>query len=181
MNLIGRFFLLLVRALFRALFQRSQVSDPLAPIHQYYRVWPHDMDINIHLTAARYFSFGDLCRTQWIIDTGMGPAYLKAGYRIVLNAQEMTYIREFRPFSRVKVQAQLVCWDEKYGYFEQRYYHGDQLYSVGHARVAVLQKGKVKSLDAVFQEQGMALTSPPETEAVTDWKATLAAKRSRFS
>ena len=176
MNLIGRLFLLLLSAIFR-----RKNADPLAPLQMRFRVWPHDMDVNIHLTAARYFSFGDLCRTRWIIDTGMGRAYLKEGYRAVLNAQEMTYIREFRPFSRVDARVQLVCWDEKYGYFEQRFYSGDKLFSVGHARVAILKNGKVKGLDAVFADQGLALTSPPETEAVTDWKATLAAKRETFS
>lgn len=177
MNLIGRFLLLVLRAALR----RSSQADPLAPVHQRFRVWPHDMDVNIHLTAARYFSFGDLCRTQWIIDTGLGKAYLKQGYRAVLNAQEMTYIREFRPFSRVEARVQLVCWDDKYGYFEQRFYHGERLYSVGHARVAILKDGKVLGFDDVFARQNLDLTSPPETEAVTDWKATLAAKRERFS
>lgn len=176
MNLIGRLLLLLLGALFR----RKNI-DPLAPITIRFRVWPHDIDINVHLTAARYFSFGDLCRMRLITDTGMGMVYLKAGYRAVLNAQEITYIREFRPFSRVDAQVQLVCWDEKYGYFEQRFYHGDKLFSIGHARIAMLHKGKVKGFSEIFADQGMVLPSPPETTAVTDWKATLAAKRKTFS
>lgn len=176
MNLIGRLLLLLIRALFR-----RGSAHPLDAVSLTFRVWPHDIDVNMHLTAARYFSFGDLCRTQWMFDIGQGWAYVTSGYRVVLNAQEMTYIREFRPFSQLELRVQLVCWDEKYGYFEQRFYHRGQLYSVGHARVAVVKDRQVFSLDDVFRRFGVAATSPPETEAVTDWKATLAAKRKHFS
>lgn len=175
MNLVGRFLLLLLRAL-----MRRPSGDPLAPVRHRYRVWLHDMDLNFHLTAARYFSFGDLCRIQWLIDTGLGRAFLKGRYRAVLNAQELTYIREFAPLSQVTLDVQLRCWDEKYAYFEQRFYHGKTLHSVGHARMAMLHKGKVMSMGEVLAREGLSVESPPETEAITDWKETLAAKRAQF-
>ena len=175
MNLIGRFLILVITSPFRA---RGQ--DPFITIRQRRRVWLHDMDLNIHLTAARYFSFGDLCRIQWLIDCGLGKDFLFGRYRAVLNAQELTYIREFPPFSRVDVVVRLVCWDEKYAYFEQRFYRGDTLHSIGHARMAILHKGKVISAGQVFGRDGEPMVSPPETEAIQDWKETLAAKRDQF-
>lgn len=176
MNLIGRFLLLVLGALVR-----RPSRDPLAAIRRRYRVWPHDMDLNIHLTAARYFSFGDLCRIQWLVDSGLGAAFLRGRYRAVLNAQELTYIREFPPFARVEVSVQLVCWDDKYAYFEQRFYRGATLHSVGHARMAMIRGGRVVSMSEVLESIGHSPQSPPETEAITDWKETLAAKRERFS
>lgn len=176
MNLLGRFLILVVQALLR-----QPSGDPLAIVYRHYRVWPHDMDLNFHLTAARYFSFGDLCRIQWLIDSGMGRAFLKGRYRAVLNAQEMTYIREFPPLTRVDIEVQLMCWDQKYAYFEQRFYHNRRLHSIGHARMAILRAGKVISTGDALAELGHSLQSPPETEAIRDWKETLAAKRDRFS
>lgn len=99
----------------------------------------------------------------------------------MLNAQELSYIREFAPFSRVNLEVQLRCWDEKYAYFEQRFYQGDVLHSVGHARMAMLHQGRVMSLGEVLQREGFSVESPPETEAIRDWKETLVAKRSQFA
>lgn len=176
MNLIGRFLTLVIASLFR-----PKVRDPFVTIRQRRRVWLHDMDLNVHLTAARYFSFGDLCRIQWLVDCGLGKDFLFGRYRAVLNAQELTYIREFPPLSRVDVVVRLVCWDDKYAYFEQRFYRGEVLHSIGHARMAILQKGQVIRTDQVFADQGKTVTSPPETEAIKDWKETLAAKRDQFT
>lgn len=176
MNLVGRFLILVIGALWR-----PRAGDPLATIRRHYRVWPHDMDLNFHLTAARYFSFGDLCRIQWLIDSGLGRWFIQGRLRAVLNAQEMTYIREFPPLTRVDLEVQLMCWDQKYAYFEQRFYHNSRLHSIGHARMAILKSGRIISAGDALAELGHRLDSPPETEAIRDWKETLAAKRDRFS
>ena len=176
MNLYGRLFLFSLKSLV----QKGNFK-PLATIKSNFRVWPHDMDINIHLTAARYFSFGDLGRMGWLRQNGLLANFFKQGYRAVLNAQELTYIREFKPFSRVELQVELKCWDEKYGYFEQRFYCNDKLYAVGHARMAILHKGKVISYSSVFSRFGHSIESPAETEAIRDWKETLSAKKNYFS
>ncbi|MBU2862546.1 thioesterase family protein [Reinekea marina] len=176
MNLYGRLFLFSLKSIIT-----KPKFDPLATVETNFRVWPHDMDVNIHLTAARYFSFGDLGRMGWLRNNGFLWRFFKGGYRAVLNAQELTYIREFTPFSKVKLEVELMSWDEKYGYFEQRFYSKGKLFAVGHARMAILQKGKVLPYDAVFESFGQQCQSPSETEAIRDWKETLAAKKAHFS
>ena len=128
--------------------------EPYEPVHTYFRVWPHDIDVNIHLTAARYLSFADFGRVSWLAANGLLKRFYATGYQAVLNAQEITYIREFRPFSRVDVVVQLKCWDEKYGYFEQKFYHKGELYAVSHARMAMLYKKKVVSYGEAFKHFG---------------------------
>lgn len=176
MNLYGRFLLFLIRALFV-----TPRMQPFEPVNLSFRVWPHDIDVNVHLTAARYFSFGDFGRLNWLVQNGLLRNFFKHGYQGVLNAQELTYVREFKPFSRVDVAVQLRCWDEKYGYFEQRFYHKGELYAVGHARMAMLHKRKVVSMGEVFERFGHKVESQSETEAITDWKETLRAKRDYFT
>lgn len=175
MNLIGRLILELIATIFN-----KSPFDPLKTVVRSFRVWPHDMDINIHLTAARYFSFGDLVRIAWWADNKILWSFFIQGYKGVVNAQEITYIREFTPFSKVTLEAQLICWDEKYCYFEHRYYSGDQLYSIAHARVAMIYKRKVISLNEVFSKLATDIESPPETEVIADWKETLQAKKRQF-
>ena len=176
MNLYGRFFLFLLNYPFIA-----KHFDAYAPIQKRFRVWLQDIDVNAHLTAARYFSFGDLGRIQWLASNGLLQKFFFTGYKAVLNAQEMTYIREFRPLSHVDLTIELKSWDEKYGYFEQRFYHQGQLYAVGHARMAILHQRQVISFGEVFKHFGHAIENKPETEAITDWKETLRAKREYFA
>ncbi|MDX1474343.1 MAG: thioesterase family protein, partial [Reinekea sp.] len=96
-------------------------------------------------------------------------------------AQEITYIREFRPFSKVELEIELKCWDEKYAYFEQRFYCRGKLFAVAHARMAIVYQSSVISMKEAFSRFGYQVESLPETEAITDWKATLRAKREHFS
>lgn len=176
MNLYGRFILFVIHVLLM-----KKRFDPFKPARTHFRVWPHDIDINIHLTAARYLSFADFGRVTWLAANGLLNRFYASGYQAVLNAQEITYIREFRPFSRVDVEVELKCWDEKYGYFEQRFYHKGQLYAVSHARMAMLFKKKVVSYGETFKHFGFDVQNKPETEAIADWKETLRAKRAHFS
>lgn len=176
MNLIGRFIL----ALFYPLFCKRSPSL-LATTTRSFRVWPHDIDINVHLTAARYLSFGDLARLGWMADNRILWQFFFKGYQSVINAQEITYIREFRPFSKVRVDMQLVSWDHKYSYFEQRYYCGDRLYAVGHARSAMLASRKVVTPQSVYDALDLNVQSPIESEIIADWKETLDAKKRQFS
>lgn len=176
MNLYGRFILVLIKLMFR-----KSSFQPFQPTTVYYRVWPHDIDVNIHLTAARYFSFGDLGRIYWLACNGFLHKILFNGYRAVINAQEITYIREFRPFSLVELKVELKCWDEKYAYFEQRFYHKGELYAVSHARMAVLFNRKVVSLGSFLERFGHSVENRPQTVAIADWKETLKAKREHFT
>lgn len=176
MNLYGRFFLFLMHTLFR-----KKDFSPLGVVSSHFRVWLHDMDLNVHLTAARYFSFGDLGRMNWLAKNKLLRAFVAKGTRGVINAQEITYIREFQPFSKVELQTELICFDEKYGYFEQRFYKDGSLYAVSHARMAFLMKRKVISFGDFFQSLGHSIKSPPETNAIREWKLTLQAKKEQFS
>jgi len=175
MNLIGRICIELI-----ANSMRMNRFDPFKTISRTFRVWPHDIDLNIHLTASRYFSFADLSRIAWMAENNVAWHFLFKGFRGVVNAQEITYIREFRPFSRVIMESNLICWDEKYAYFEQRFYCKDALYAIAHVRMAIIYKKEIRSIDYFFQHLGHHLESPGETEVISDWKETLKAKRRQF-
>ncbi len=186
MNLLGRLLLLFLRAAAIALAgRRPQKLQADQVSRQIYRVWPHDLDLNFHLTSARYLSFADLARFRWFIDNGILGRFLLGGYRAVISAQEITYMREFSLFSRVMIDVELMCWDQKYSYFEQRYYRcvngQEQLCAVGHVRIAVLKGRSVMQPMQFLQELGSDAASPAETLVVTDWKETLEAKRQQFS
>lgn len=176
MNLYGRILCLIFNLL-----RMKPAFQPFKPVRSSFRVWFHDLDVNIHLTASRYLAFGDLGRIYWLAQNGLLGSFFSRGYRAVINAQEITYIREFLPLSRVELIVELKSWDEKYGYFEQRYYCAKQLYAVAHSRMAMIQKRKVCSFGEVFENLGHSVHSPEEPQVVTEWKQTLNAKKTQFS
>ena len=85
MNLYGRLFLFILNS-----FITKNKVDPFRSTQQSFRVWPHDIDANLHLTAARYFSFGDFGRLNWLTHNFSVIKMYLAGYKAVLNAQEIT-------------------------------------------------------------------------------------------
>ncbi|WP_375731226.1 thioesterase family protein, partial [Azospirillum sp. B506] len=72
MNLIFRLLAVAVAAIYSA--WRGRRTGLLEPSTLRFRVWPTDLDLNLHMTNARYFSVMDLGRTDLAIRVGLGPA-----------------------------------------------------------------------------------------------------------
>ncbi len=95
------------------------------------RVLPTDLDINMHLTNARYLSMMDLGRTELIIQTGMAKELLKRRWLPVVAIANLKFFRQINPFQRYKLITRIVGWDEKWFYIEQRFMVKGKLAAVG--------------------------------------------------
>lgn len=146
---------------------------------QHFRVWPHDCDINMHLTNARYFSFADLARTYAIARLGVLGKLVKKGWLPVVNAEEITFIKPIAPFERFRLETTLVFWDEKYFYISHEYWVGKRLCAKALIRgVFFSKKQGVVPLDNVLALADIHHVHHQEPEAVRTWKKHLQQKRS---
>jgi acyl-CoA thioesterase FadM len=113
-NLILRMLRVFVVALFKpriGLFGVSELG---------FRVLPTDLDINLHMTNARYLSIMDLGRTDLLICAGLLGLVKRQRWMPVVGSIGITFRRPLHPFQRFVIKTRLLCWDEKWLYMEQR-------------------------------------------------------------
>lgn len=82
------------------------------------RVWPNDLDLNMHANSGRYVSFMDIGRMDLLARMRMLRKVLSLGWRPLVGGTMITYRKSLLPFERFVVKSRILCWDEKWFYFE---------------------------------------------------------------
>lgn len=136
MNLYFR----LIRTLLLVFFQPR--SDFREEVRMDYRVWPHDLDLNMHMNNGRYLTLMDLGRLQLMMRTGLAKHIFKNGWMPVLGAANVRYRRPLAPLRRFTLTTRLLSWDEKWFYIEHRFLQGQEVMAVAVVRAVILGKGK---------------------------------------
>ena len=107
------------------------------------RVWPIDLDINVHMNNARYLSVMDLGRIDWIIRTGAWRLMRYEGMAPVVGGCMVRYRRSLKPFQAYRLRSRLIGWDDKWAYFEQVMESRDGIACLAVQRAGFTQKGKL--------------------------------------
>ena len=141
-----------------------------------FRVWPNDCDINLHMNNGRFLSFMDLGRIYLLAQLGLLKPVLRNRWQPVVAAVDINYLRPLDPFQQFRLETQLLTWDEKYFYVEQRFI------AAGRLRASALVKGLLlQGRNPVPSQSVLALLDPslrpPEPDAVLrNWNVLLQSK-----
>ena len=175
MNLYFR----LIMIFFMSLFARRKKI--LEGGHSYYRVWPFDCDINLHLTNARYFSLCDLSRIAYMGQVGILFKMIKRNWLPVVQAQEISYLKPINPFQRFEISTRFTYWDEKYWYIEHKFLREDRLCAVLQVRGVFVHGKRIVPISEVLELVGEDIVSPDQTEAVVQWRKLLESKKDQLN
>lgn len=135
-----------------------------------FRVWPHDIDPNLHMTNARYLSVMDLGRVDLLLRNGIWRTMMKNRWQAVLGATNIRYRRPLRPFEAFEVVTRVLCWDAKRFYIEHRIEAGGKLAAVALMQgVFVDRRGRVPP-QRLIEVMGGSLESPPEPDFIRAWR-----------
>jgi len=104
-----------------------------------FRVWPNDLDVNLHLTNSRYLRAMDLGRWDYGMRARLWRQMARRRFFPLLGSATLRFRKGLDPFQRYELRTRLVAWDEKWLWFEQRFRVGDAVHAVG--RVKVLFRG----------------------------------------
>ena len=163
MNLVLRLLKVLVMAF------RGRRLGPLDDSVISFRVWPHDLDLNMHMNNGRYLTIMDLGRFDLMIRNGVGRAALAGRWRPMLAAATIRYRRGLTPFQRYGLRTRLVCWDQKWFFMEQRFEVKGELHALALVKgVFVGPREKVSPVE-VAQAVGHDGVSPPIPESIKAW------------
>lgn len=165
MNMLLRFFIMttLLKQKLKEQSDKPLSKETLsAPIVRRYRVLPHDMGFRDHLPNYRYLSFIELNITKWLWSC-CHKKDLK-NLQWVIAMQEMVYLKEIKFLDKMTVSSKLIGWDQKYVYFESRFFVKKQLMGVGMTKFVLKDKKGNKCAPSVLDMSGEHLT-----DSITSW------------
>ena len=163
MNLIFR----LIKTIIVAL--RASRLAPLDESVANYRVWPHDLDLNMHMNNGRYLTLMDLGRIDMMIRNGLARAAFKHRWRPMVASATIRFRRPLPPFKRFQLHTRIICWDAKWFFMEQRFQVGDELYATSVIKgIFMGPRGKAAPQE-IAAAVGVREPSPPMPEAVRAW------------
>jgi acyl-CoA thioesterase FadM len=171
MNLYFRLMVTLMRSWF------VRKVDVLDESRLRFRVWPFDIDINFHLTNARYLSLCDLSRVYYMGQLGVLFKLIKKKWLPVVQSQEVSYFKQINPFARFEVVTRLTYWDDKYWYTEHKFYSGEALCAVVQVRGLFLSGRKNIPTHEILALGGMNVNAPARPVPVEYWQNLLEAKK----
>ena len=111
------------------------------------RVWPNDLDFNLHVNNGRYLALADIGRIDWFLRSGvLATARRHKAFPVVADSLAK-FRRELTPFQRFDIQTRLVGWDHKWGFLEHRFVLDERVVGV----VAI--RGAFKGPDGLVDPQ----------------------------
>ncbi len=159
----------MIRVVLRALL--GQRLAPLDTSRVYFRVWPHDLDINLHMNNGRYLTLMDLGRLDLMLRTGMGRVIFQEKWMPVVATAMVRFKRSLLPFQFFRLESRVICWDEKWFYLEQKLLRGDR--EVAHAimKGCIRRSGGVVPPAEIFERVlGEAVESPAMPDSIRHWQ-----------
>lgn len=144
--------------------------DPLAASTLHMRVMPNDLDIYLHVNNGRYLTLMDLGRMHLIVVSGLLKPLRQHGFAPLLGSIKVHFIRSLRLFDKFTQTTQVVYWDEKWIYIEQKIFKDNELRVVALMKMLFVSKeGKVPP-DKIIQLLPNPPTRPPMPLSVLHWQ-----------
>jgi acyl-CoA thioesterase FadM len=120
------------------------------------RVWPNDLDLNLHVNNGRYLALADIGRIHWFLRTGLLAVARRQGAFPVIGDAIAKFRRDMRAFQSFELQTCLMGWDQRWGFLEHRFVRGGRVLGVVAVRGAF--KGPHGPLDPQQLLSGLAQT-----------------------
>ena len=139
MNLFFR----MIRVFLAAWLARSEVRHGGETFRLPFRVWPNDLDTNLHMNNGRYLTLMDLGRVDMMIRIGMLKEMRRRRWYPVVAASHIVFRRSLEPFEAFDMETRVEGFDDDWAYMRQDMVKRDgQLAARAIFRTAFLHKGK---------------------------------------
>jgi acyl-CoA thioesterase FadM len=135
------------------------------------RVWPQDIDFNLHLNNSRYLSFMDYGRIHLTAALGMLEPVVREKWMPLVGSISITYRRSLALFAPFTLTTKLVCWDEKWFYMEHIFRSPEGLVAI--AWVKGLCRGREGNIPSqrIVDLVAPGAVSPPVAESLVQWNS----------
>ncbi|MBI2067864.1 MAG: thioesterase family protein [Deltaproteobacteria bacterium] len=123
------------------------------------------------MNNGRYLTFMDLGRIDIILRSGLVRMVLKKKWRPLVGMQTIRYKKSLRLFQKFQLKTKILCWDEKWFYFEQRFERNGELIAIGHIKGLLRgPKGNVPTTEIIASLKE-PVKSPPMPDFISKWQS----------
>ena len=133
------------------------------------RVWPNDIDFNLHLNNARYLSMMDYGRMHLLARARVLEHIVRSRWTPMVGSVWMTYRRSLPLFARFTLTSRMLCWDERWFYIEQTFSGKDGLAALGWVKGLLRSPAGNLEPQRVIDAIAPGAASPPMPEAIATW------------
>lgn len=122
---------------------RNRRADPISiwdTVTTRFTVGPMDLDVLLHMNNGKYLTLMDLGRLELMQRSGVWRKLKKRGWYPVVAGQTISYRRSLKPGQRFDLVTRVVGFDDRWGYLEQRFQVGDEVYATATVRSRFLKK-----------------------------------------
>jgi acyl-CoA thioesterase FadM len=119
----------------------ARIAPPFGVSRLRFRVWPLDLDTNLHMNNGRYLTIADLGRADLLLRTGLWRAVLKEGLLPMLSGAAIRFRRELRPFQPFTLESRIVAWQGTSFVMEHRFIAKDGAGAEITAAIALVRGG----------------------------------------
>jgi acyl-CoA thioesterase FadM len=164
MNLIVRLIRIVIAALMRP--RLDMLDTSIVSM----RVWPNDLDLNLHMNNGRYFTVMDLGRIDLMIRTGVARWMWRQKWTPVVGSETMRFKRALKPFQPYRLKTRVLCWDERWVFLEQRFETlAGELVALGIVKAVLTAQRRTLRPKEALKIMGMLRRSPAMSPAVKAW------------
>jgi len=129
------------------------------------RVWPNDLDVNLHVNNGRYLALADIGRMHWFVRTGaLAVARQQNAFPVVGDAIAK-FRRDLKVFQTFEIHTRLLGWDHKWGFIEHRFVRENRV--IGIVAIRGVFKTPKGPLDPQTLLTGLSHASP--TPELPEW------------
>ncbi|MGZ8867129.1 MAG: acyl-CoA thioesterase, partial [Thermoanaerobaculia bacterium] len=144
--------------------------EPLGTAAIHMRVWPNDLDLNIHVSSGRYLSFMDVGRVELLARMRLFRKVMNQGWRPINGGTMITYRKSLLLWERFTVKTRILCWDEKWFYFEHIIERRNgELAAIANTRGLIRGSDGNVAPAQVIELSGRHVDSPPIPECIIRW------------
>ena len=130
------------------------------------RVWPNDLDYNLHVNNGRYLALAHISGAQWIVRTGVLRIVRQHKALLVIGDALAKFRHDLQVFQAFEIHSRLMGWDSKWVFFEHRFVRKDRVIGVVAGRAVLKAQSGPIDPQVLSAELGHSAPSPELAEWV---------------
>lgn len=149
---------------------RGRPLGPLDVSRISFRTLPGDLDLNGHMNNGRYLTLMDLGRIDLCVRTGLHRTLIDNRWKPIVASTIVRFRKSLLLGDRFELVSQMLGWDQRSVYFEQRVEKGGQVHAIGVVRGVFVGPDGMIEPARLAKAAGHSGPSPRLPDAVSSWR-----------